>query len=390
MPRRLWRCFNPSSASWPMSDAAELLHVFPSFAPGGTQLRMASIINALGSSFSHHVISMDGEFGASGALDCIQLRLSSPPPKSRGLPYAFAFRNAVRGLRPAAVLTYNWGSIDAVLGARFAASCPVIHNECGFGEDESITLKRRRVWARRMILNAVFRTVVTSQTMLTIARTQYRLRPDKVQLIPTGVDVNRYQPNRNPAGRVSLGVLDEDLLLGYIGGLRPEKNLGLLLRAFHSAQLPNGKLLLVGDGPCRRELQALALNLGIADRVIFAGHQTDPARYLAMLDAFVMSSATEQVSNAQLEAMASGLPVICTDVGDSRALLGEEAQCCVVPPGDTDSYARALQNVASSAELRTALGAANRRRSVDSYSKDRMVREYGALLECALMEPRAT
>ena len=373
-----------------MSDPPQLLHVFPSFGAGGTQLRMASIINALGSSFGHHVISMDGEFGASRAVNGVQLKVSSAPSQYRGLPNAFAFRNAVRRLRPAAVLTYNWGAIDAVLGARLAAFCPVIHNECGFGEDESITLKRRRVWARRFILRTVFRTVVTSQTMLTIAKTQYKLRSDKIQLIRTGVDVNRYQPSRNTAGRMSLGVGDKDLLWGYIGGLRPEKNLGLLLRAFKSARLPNSKLLLVGDGPCRRELEALARSLCIADRTIFAGHQTNPARYLAMLDCFVMSSATEQISNAQLEAMASGLPVICTDVGDSRALLGEEAECCVVPPGDAVSYARALQNLASSAPLRAGLGSVNRRRSIDSYSKDRMVREYAALLECALNQRQAT
>jgi glycosyltransferase involved in cell wall biosynthesis len=121
--------------------------------------------------------------------------------------------------------------------------------------------------------------------------------------------------------------------------------------------------------------------------VIFPGRQLDPAPYLAMLDVFAMSSATEQVSNAQLEAMASGLPVVCTDVGDSRELLGETSEGCVVAPDDEEGYAQALRQVAENPERRARIGAANRGRAVERYSKERMVREYAALLGEAINRP---
>jgi glycosyltransferase involved in cell wall biosynthesis len=346
---------------------------------------MVSIMNCLGPLFSHHIVSLDEEFGASKALSGgIQAVVGGPPPKSWSIPYALVFRRMVAGLRPAAVLTYNWGAIEATLGARIAGQCPVIHNECGFGLDESNGLLRRRIWAKRALLSTAFRTVVTSKTLLSIALTQYKLPARKVQLIRTGVDVNRFQSRRNTAGRRDVGIGEGDFLFGYVGGLRPEKNLSLLLESFHTAQLPNSTLLLTGEGPCRGELESLVRNLGIQSKVIFAGHRADTAPILGMLDAFVMSSATEQVSNAQLEAMASGLPVICTDVGDCRELLGESAEHCVAPLGDSNAYSHALRRIATDPELRSALGAANRARTVDRYSKERMVGEYQALLEQAI------
>ena len=107
------------------------------------------------------------------------------------------------------------------------------------------------------------------------------------------------------------------------------------------------------------------------------------------MDVFVMSSLTEQVSNAQLEAMASGLPVICTAVGDSGELLGETAGGCLVPSGDEQAYKVALMRLGLDKSLRERLGAENRARTIEWYSKDRMVAEYGALFESAVSAGRS-
>lgn len=362
--------------------APRLLHVFPGFGGGGTQLRMVSIMNSLGASFSHRILSLDDNREAAAALGShvdatVELRPGS------GVLF---FRKLVRSMRPAAVLTYNWGAIDATLGARLAGVCPVIHNECGFTQEEAARLLRRRVWARRVILSGIFQTVATSQTMLRIARDQYKLRSNKIRLIHTGVDAERYQPRQNQDGRRALGIAEGTVLFGYLGGLRPEKNLALLIRAFHAAELMDARLILGGEGNCRRELEALVAELNLGAKVLFAGRQQDPAPYLAMLDVFVMSSLTEQVANAQLEAMASGLPVICTDVGDCRELLGEASEGCVAATGDEQAYARILRRFATAASLRSEIGAANRKRAVERYSKEGMVREYAALFDQALRE----
>ena len=366
-----------------MTEAPRLLHVFPGFGPGGTQLRMVSIINSLGARFAHRVISLDGNTTAANAFAGVEVTVEGPPAPAK-TPRPLVFRAMVRKMRPAAVLTYNWGAIDATLGARLARVCPVIHNECGFGADEAQRLIRRRVWTRRLILNSIYRTAVTSETMLKIALRDFKLPPRKVQLIRTGVDVDRYRPMANRERRDTFGAADGALVLGYLGGLRPEKNLSMLIRSYHTADLPNSKLVLIGEGPCRGDLERLAKELRIADRVIFAGHRPEPSRYLADLDVFVMSSVTEQVSNAQLEAMACGLPVICTNAGDSGELLGQNASVCVVEPNNEAAYTDALRRIAADRNLRMSLGTANRERAVRLYSKDRMVNEYAALFEAAL------
>ena len=130
-----------------------------------------------------------------------------------------------------------------------------------------------------------------------------------------------------------------------MGALRPEKNLELLLRGFALANIANARLALIGDGPCRSGLQRLAAELGIGGRVIFAGRADQPALSLPALDVFAMSSSTEQMSNAMLEAMATGLPVVTTNVGDSRELLGKEGGV-VTPAGDLGGYASGLRAMA--------------------------------------------
>jgi L-malate glycosyltransferase len=364
-----------------MSAAPKILYVFPTFGPGGAELLMVSIMNALGDLFSHRVIGLDGNLEASRAFSREIDSVAEGPPAPK--PGPLVFRSLVKSMRPAAVLTFNWGAIEATLGARMAQVCPVIHSERGFGPDEATSRKRRRVWTRRLVLNSIFQTVTTSANMLRIAREEFWLPAHKVRLIQTGVDAVRYRPRRNAALRRSWGVGDDELLVGYLGGLRPEKNLPLLLRAFHEAALPGAKLALAGAGPGRTELERLAAELDLGDRLIFAGHQFDVPAYLAALDVFTMSSITEQLSNAQLEAMAAGLPVICTDVGDSRAVLGGAGDGCVVASRDQTAYAAALRRLAVNPERRAELGAANRRRVVEHYSSDRMVREYAELLQSA-------
>jgi glycosyltransferase involved in cell wall biosynthesis len=369
------------------TQAPRLLHVFPGFGPGGTQLRMVSIINSLGGRFAHRVISLDGNTEAARAFAGVDVTVEGPPASSK-TPRPLVFRAIIREMHPDAVLTYNWGAIEATLGARLAGVCPVIHNECGFGADEAQRLIQRRVWTRRLVLNSIFRTAVTSETMLKIARRDFKLSRRKVQLIRTGVDVARYCPRSNDAGREVFGDREGAVVFGYLGGLRPEKNLSMLIRSYHAADLPNSRLVLIGEGPCRGDLEGLAQELKIADRVIFAGHRPEPSDHLAGLDVFVMSSITEQVSNAQLEAMASGLPVICTNAGDSRELLGQHAESCVVEPNDEAAYTDTLRRIAGDRNLRLSLGSANRDRAVRLYSKERMVEEYAGLFEAALAQRR--
>jgi len=284
---------------------------------------------------------------------------------------------------PDLLITYNWGATEALM-AVLSLRLPAIHTEDGFGVDEKQRLKRRRVLVRRVLLRRAFAVVVPSNALRQIATTKYRLPESKVRFIVNGVDLDRFRPEGSRSLREQLRAPDDMVVFGTVGWLRPEKGLDALIRLFAQADIPNTKLVIVGDGPCRAKLEELVQHLQLTERVCFVGATDDPAPYLHALDVFVMSSRTEQTPISLLEAMACGLPAICTDVGDSALLLGTNQHPMVVPPDQPMPYIKALKELAASAELRKQSGEENRLRCEQNYSYSRMLESYRELYSDAL------
>ena len=365
-----------------MTGSLHIFHVFSTFCAGGPQVRTCTIMNALGPGFSHTITATDGNFAAAEKIaPGVSWRILPPPPGKRKLWYALPFSKMLREVRPDLLVTYNWGAMDAVLASRIAPVCPVIHAEDGFSADEATRLKLRRVWMRQLALNGVQAVVVPSQTLVKLAISRYGVRSDRVLWIPNGVDTQRFQPSPNQEWRQARGISEKSLLFGYIGRLGTEKNLGMMLRAFARLNRPDTRLALIGEGACRGELEELARTLEIADKVLFTGPIENIAPCYQALDVFLMSSTTEQMSIALLEAMATGLPVISTDVGDSANVLGDPGAPAVVPSGDLEAYANSLRAISADAALRSRLGTANRDRCVREYSLNAMIAEYRRLYE---------
>lgn len=367
-----------------MKDGSHLLHIFPNFGPGGMELRVTRIINGMGPAVRHTIVALLGDYDARAFIDRgIRVDCLVPPSKGGLLLYIRDLRKLVQQTDPDLLLTYNWGAIDALLGAWTVGFRPIVHHECGFSSEESVSLKPARVLARRVLLRQTFAVAVTSRSMREISVQQFKLSPTKVRWIRTGVDEDRFRPGLARDWRREVGVGDDELLFGFVGVLRAEKNLPFLLRAFAAARIPKAKLVLVGDGSERSMLEQVAREEGISERILFSGRVPDSAKCLAALDVFVLSSCTEQTSNALLEAMACGLPAISTDVGDSSEMLGNPGPSIIVPSGDLKAYSNALTVLASSPQLRERLGVANRRHCLENYRLEQMVREYGSLYEAA-------
>jgi glycosyltransferase involved in cell wall biosynthesis len=369
-------------AGYPLKPS-HIVSIFSTFSPGGPQLRIARLMRYLGAEFRHTIVAMDGCFDAAYALDpSLQVDLSAAPPKTWAITYPLALRRMLEDLRPNLLITYNWGAIDAIIAAKLGFLCPIIHNEHGFGPDEVERLKFRRVLARRILLRTIWKTIVPSQNLLRIAVEQYRLPPGKVQFIASGVDVDAFYPSPATEAPPPQGPV-----FGFVGQLRPEKNLGLLLRAFAASRLSTASLILVGAGPLRDSLVALTSELGIANRVTFAGNTKDVGAWHRKFDVFVLSSLTEQTPMSLLEAMASGLPAICTDVGDCSAILGHPGAPEIVPSYDVEQLADALHAM-KDPTLRERLARKNRRRAVELFNATRMFREYEAVYRAALVGRR--
>lgn len=350
--------------------------MFPNFGVGGAELLLVGVMNAIGPRFAHSVLAVYGDYSAAELVDPkVGLRTLGVFARGNGVQIIWRMRRLLEQVRPDLVATYNWGAFDMVLGGRPGAPCPFIHNEHGFGDDEELALKARRVWTRRLTLNRLYTTIVPSETLKRIALEQYRVRPARLTVIPNGVDTDHFQPGREAGIRQQFGIPEAATVFCFTGALRREKNLSLLVDAFADAALETARLLIVGDGPCREELTALAAARGVADRIHFVGRATEIRRFLHSADVFVMSSNTEQASMALLEAMACGLPCLTTDVGDSAAMLGHPGAPFVVPRGDQAAYAAALRALADPAH-RGRTGDANRRRCCELYTKAAMVARY--------------
>ncbi len=153
--------------------------------------------------------------------------------------------------------------------------------------------------------------------------------------------VDRFSSADREPRQASLRRAPDEVLIGAIGTLRREKNIARLLQLF--AAIRNDRpvrLIIVGDGPERLSLETRARDLGIHDHVLFAGHQRSPEQFLEQLDIFALTSDTEQMPYCLIEAMAAGLPVIATDVGDVRSMLPEANQAFVAAPTDSSALVR--------------------------------------------------
>lgn len=356
-----------------------VLSVFPSFVMGGAQARFCAVANHHGRALRHAIVAMDGNLACRERLDP-GLLVDFPDMavrKGESLALWRRLRGVLRELRPDVLLTHNFGSIDWALAALPPGwGGRHVHVEDGFGPEERDRQLPRRVWVRRVALRRSV-VVLPSRVLLRLARTVWRLDERRLRYVPNGVDLARFAAAGEPASATAVDSPVVGPVVGTVAALRPEKNLARLLRAI--ALVPGLRLVVVGDGPERVALQALAGALGIGERVEWLGHMTHPASVYRRMDVFALSSDTEQMPLSVLEAMAAGLPVAATDVGDVREMLAPGNAPFVVAREDA-ALAGALARLAADAALRRGVGAANRAKAAAEYGQARMFAEWGELV----------
>jgi len=357
-----------------------IAQVVPSFRVGGLENVVVRLVRHLAPLADQALVTPGGSGPVTERLPAgigiFPLGETRRPDRWLALRMAGLFRT----LRPDIVHTRNWTCIDAIIGARLAGVPVVIHGEHGrdAADPDGRNLRRRQV--RRLLFPFVTECVTVSGDLGRWLVEQVRVPARKVRTIYNGVDTARFAPGDRAAARLALGIPADAAVAGTVGRLDPVKDHAGLIHAFTRTRRAGTRALVIaGDGPVRRDLERLIGELGVGDRVRLLGEREDVPSILQALDVFVLPSLGEGMSNAILEAMATGLPVIATRVGGNVELVRDGITGRLIEPRRPDVLAEALDAYLGQPALARAHGAAGRARADGEFGLERMLAGYATL-----------
>jgi len=204
-------------------------------------------------------------------------------------------------------------------------------------------------------------------------------RPEQYRVIPVGIDLSRHALINGPQGglRRSLNLPPDALLAGTVGRLVPIKDHVTLLRAL--VDVPSLHLAVIGDGELRSQLEALAAELSLSDRVHFTGWRSDIPSTMSDLDLVVLTSRNEGTPVSLIEAMACGRPVVATDVGGVCSVVTHGVNGFLTPAGDPGAIARAMQSVLDNRTSALNMAEAARQQTLTRFGCERLIRDIESL-----------
>ncbi len=369
---------------------AKILHLHSTFNLGGKEARAVRLMNHFGSAADHVILSAQPEsLSARDAIDPgIKVAFPTDAPALAGKPSLKRYREFVSYFRRFdLILSYNWGAMDGVMArtlfSRAGGLPPLIHHEDGFNEDEHIKLNRKRNWFRKFALGDARALVVPSEQLVRIARDVWKQPEQKIHRIPNGIDVKRFEKTPQRGALPGFIKREGEVIVGTVAGLRAIKNLPRLVRACAAAG-DNVRLVIVGEGPEKEMIMAEAARVGLGERLLMPGFIPHPARYIGLFDIFALSSDSEQFPISLIEAMAAGLPVAATDVGDIKSMVSQANQGFIKQLDDEARFAESLTTLIQHKQLREDLGMQNRLKAQAEYNERKMLGRYGLLYGHAL------
>jgi glycosyltransferase involved in cell wall biosynthesis len=218
------------------------------------------------------------------------------------------------------------------------------------------------------------RTVANCAAARQALLTMERPRPESVVVLENGVDLERFRSIPSVSARFVV----EERCVGVVANLRPVKGLDGFVRAATRLQTRHPRVVfeVAGEGEQRAALEQQAASAGLGERFRLPGAVADVPAFLAGLDVAVLCSHAEGMSNALLEYMAAGRPLVATSVGAAEELIEDGVHGLLVPPGDSERLAEAIGRLLDDRALARRLGEAARRRALEGYSREAMVRRF--------------
>ncbi len=356
-------------------SAPLIAHVVHRFDFGGLENGLINLINLMPAASARHIV-----IALTEATE-IQLRIKKADVrvyvlgKQSGKDFKSYVRlyRLLRQLKPDIVHTRNMGTLDCQFVAWLAGVKRRIHGEHGWDifDPDGRLAKYRLI--RKVLSPLIERFVALSEELELWLLRDVRISAAKVIRICNGVDTQRFFSRAH--GPLQVG----HCIVGSITRFSEIKDPLNAVRAFvelNRVRPGAARLLMVGDGPLKEQAEGMVVAAGLEPLVCFAGSVLDVAPYLAKMDIFVLGSRREGISNTVLEAMATGLPVVATNVGGNVELVDDGVTGSIVPPQSPHDLATAIATYIDDPEMARRHGAAGRKRVEDHFSMETMVTKY--------------
>ncbi|WP_016949873.1 glycosyltransferase family 1 protein [Anabaena sp. PCC 7108] len=342
-------------------------------------------------------VSADQETIVQHNSHCRTIRLTAGPvefvPRDNGFKYLPEFVGQLlefqkeNGIKYELVHTNYWLSSWVGLQLKQIQGSKQVHTYHSLGivkynAIESIPLvASQRLAVEKEVLETAERIVATSPQEKQHMRSLVSQKGD-VDIIPCGTDIRHFGSVKREAGRAALGIDPESKVILYVGRFDPRKGIETLVRAVRQSQFYGSKdlKLIIGggstpgnsDGRERDRIEGIVNELGMSECTVFAGRLSPEIlpNYYAAADVCVVPSHYEPFGLVAVEAMASGTPVIASDVGGLQFTVVNENTGLLVPPQDVAAFSNAIDRILSNPEWRTQLGQAGNRRVMSKFSWD--------------------
>jgi len=368
-----------------------VVHVVYRFDVGGLENGVVNLINHMPEdAFRHAVVSLTDvtAFRARVQRPDVEFYALNKPPGHGFRVFPQLYR-LFRSMRPAIVHTRNLAPLEAMLPAWAARVAVRIHGEHGRDVDDLAGTRRSYQWIRRFYSLFVTRFVALSKDLETYLAVSVGIQRGRIVQIYNGVDTAKFQPRVAGTGALAGCPFDAagHWVIGTVGRMQKVKDQITLAKAFIQAmQLRPAlrrhvRLAMIGDGPLRAEAQALIDRAGLADLCWLPGERSDVPDVMRSFSCFVLPSLAEGISNTILEAMATGLPVVATDVGGNAELVSRGVTGEIVPADDADAMCQALIRLAEDSAKAAEMGRAGRAEAERRFSLQAMVSSYRSLYE---------
>lgn len=358
------------------------MHISRTLGMGGMEQVVATLCRSVDPArFQSSVLCLKGRGPIANQLEAEGVPVFSIDSAEDDADY-LAFRKVARWVRshPVDVVhTHNTTALlFGALGARLGGVRTIVHTD-----HARLYPERWRIrMAENMLSRLTYRVVAVSEETRADLRRHIRIPAARLVTIPNGIDGSRYRPAiDSPGKRRELGLPAKGPIIGLGARLTEQKGIGCLLRAMYllRERCPEAVLVIAGEGPSREALIALTHELGLEDRVWFLGLRLDMADLLQLFDVYALPSLWEGLPMALLEAMASELPIVASEVGGVATAVDAGVNGLLVPPDDPEGLADALYRLLTDASLRASMGASSLRLFESRFSATAMASAYEEL-----------